>query len=406
MFLTGLAPAAVSIRFPVLLSAAAEGEAWWTLVRNHFAFSEQRVPLNAANLCPSPRAVADCAADYTRDIDHDCSFHNREKFTKLLEQSRAAVASHIGATPDEVALVRNTSEANNVINNGLMLKAGDEVVIWNQNHPTNNVAWDVRAARFGIVVKRVAVPAAPGSADELLSVFEKAISPRTRVLSLTHVSNTSGIRLPVKQLCAMGHKHGLHVHVDGAQSWGALHVNVDDIGCDSYSASAHKWFLGPREVGLLYVKKDRVPGIWPNTVAPGWGDDAEPDVVGARKFESLGQRDDAKLAAIGVCAEFHKTLGSQKVEARVLELTTALKNKLKAMDLQLATPMDAALSGGVVIVRLDPKKGQQIYQTLDSKFGIAAAATGGLRLCPHIYNTMGHIDRTVEGIRSMRSLFA
>ena len=127
----------------------------------------------------------------------------------------------------------------------------------------------------------------PSGVDELVSVFEHAITQRTRVLAITHVSNVSGIRLPVKQLCDVAHRRGLYVHVDGAQTWGALRVNVRDMGCDSYSASAHKWFLGPREVGLLYVRKDRITGIWPNTVAPGWGNDAEPDVAGARKFESL-----------------------------------------------------------------------------------------------------------------------
>jgi selenocysteine lyase/cysteine desulfurase len=157
-------------------------------------------------------------------------------------------------------------------------------------------------------------------------------------------------------------------------------------------------------VGLLFVRKDRIPNIWPNTVAPGWGDDAEPDVAGARKFESLGQRDDAKLAAIRVCAEFHSTLGKDKVEARVLELAGALKTKLKALDIQLATPMDPAMSGGVVIVKTDAKRGQQAYQALD-KAGIAGAATGGVRLCPHLYNTMAHIDRAVEAIKAVRHLF-
>jgi selenocysteine lyase/cysteine desulfurase len=350
--------------------------------------------------------VADAAAELTRDIDHDCSARNREKFGRLLEESRTSVAAMIGATPDEVALVRNTSEANNIINNGLPLKSGDEVVLWDQNHPTNNVAWDVRAARYGIVVKRVSTPATPSGVDELVSVFERAITQRTRVLAITHVSNVSGIRLPVKQLCDVAHRRGLYVHVDGAQTWGALRVNVRDMGCDSYSASAHKWFLGPREVGLLYVRKDRITGIWPNTVAPGWGNDAEPDVAGARKFESLGQRDDAKLAAIRVAADFHKSIGADKIEARVVELASALKTKLKALDLRLATPMDPALSGGVIIAQADAQKAGQAYQILDTKWGIAGAATGGLRLCPHVYNTMAHVDRAVEGIRSMRQLFA
>jgi selenocysteine lyase/cysteine desulfurase len=396
---------AVASGVPALLRGAADDEAIWTMVRNQFAFSEERVPMNAANLCPSPRGVADASAELTRDMDHDCSARNREKFARLLEQSRLRVAEMIGAKPDEVALVRNTSEANNIINNGLPLKSGDEVVLWDQNHPTNNVAWDVRAARYGIRVKRVSVSATPSGIDELVSSFERAITPRTRVLSITYVSNVSGIRLPAKQICEMAHRRGLHVHVDGAQTWGAFRVNVHDLGCDSYSASAHKWFLGPREVGLLYVREDRIAGIWPNTVAPGWGTDADPDVAGARKFESLGQRDDAKLAAIRVAVDFHSSIGTDKVEARVVRLASALKTKLKTLDIRLATPMDPALSGGVVIAAADAQKAVQAYHILDEKWGIAGAATGGLRLCPHVYNTMAHVDRAVEGIRSVRQLF-
>jgi selenocysteine lyase/cysteine desulfurase len=374
-FLTGAVGTAVSVRFPSLLNAAVDGEAYWTLVRNHFPFTEQRVPMNAANLCPSPRAVSDRAAELTRDMDIDCSARNREKFAEMLENSRSQIAGQLRVTPDEIAFVR---------------------VIWDQNHPTNHVAWDVRAARFGIVVKRISTPSSPRSASELVDAFARALTPRTRVLSITHVSNTSGIRLPAKQLCEMARARGLHVHVDGAQTWGAFDINLRDLGCDSYSASAHKWFLGPREVGLLYVRKERIPEIWPNTVAPGWGDDATPDVIGARKFESLGQRDDAKLAALKTTADFHAAIGIPKVEARVIELATALKTKLKSLDMPVATPIDPALSGGVVIVRAAGAKGKEAYQTLDNKFGIAGAATGGLRLCPHIYNTMAHVEATTQ----------
>jgi isopenicillin-N epimerase len=376
------------------------------MVRSHFPFPESRVPMNAANLCPSPRAVSDRVSDLTRDTDNDCSARNREKFVALLEQSRSRIAAHLGVSADEIALVRNTSEANNIINNGLPLQSGDEVVVWEQNHPTNNVAWNVRAARFGIVVKRVSTPASPRHPSELADAFARALTPRTRVLAVTHVSNVSGVRLPVKELCAMARSRGIHAHVDGAQTWGAFHVNLAELGCDSYSASAHKWFLGPREVGPLYVRAERTAAIWPNTVAPGWGDDAVPDVAGARKFESLGQRDDAKLAALQTTAEFHAAIGLTRVEQRVAELATALKTRLRSLDLPLATPMDRSLSGGVVIVRASGPKAREAYRILDEKFGIAGAAAGGLRLCPHIYNTMAHLDRAVEGIRSVRHLLA
>jgi selenocysteine lyase/cysteine desulfurase len=349
--------------------------------------------------------VADRVAELTRDVDTDCSFNNRRKFGKLREESRRKVAEQLGVTADEIALVRNTSEGNNIINSGLPLSSTDEVVIWDQNHPTNNVAWEVRAARYGISVKRVTTPKHPKSMDELFDVFSKAIGPKTRVLSITHLSNVSGIRLPVKEICEFAHQKSVYVHVDGAQTWGAFDVKLADLGCDSYAASAHKWFIGPKEAGVLYVRKDRISEIWPSVVAPGWGDDAETDLEGARKFESLGQRDDACLAAVGTTVDFYNAIGRERVEARILELATALKHGLKETGASLVTPLDPNLSGGVCIIDAPRDKRRDINNRLYEQYGIAGAPTGGLRLCPHIYNTMEHIERAVEAVRELRPMF-
>lgn len=153
-------------------------------VRDEFGFADDRIPLNAANLCPSPRRVSAEVIRYTHMIDVDPSFQNRDQFTKHLETSRAAVARQLGIETDEVALVRNTSEANNIINAGINLSAGDEIVIWDQNQQTNNVAWAVRAERYRVVVRTVTVPAQPKSIDDLFAPFEEAITPRTRVLTV------------------------------------------------------------------------------------------------------------------------------------------------------------------------------------------------------------------------------
>ena len=378
-------------------------EAIWEEVRRQFAFSDERVPMNAANLCPSPRVVAERVSELTRDIDVDCSFPNRAKFGPFLETSRQAVANQLGVTEDEIALVRNTSEANNVINGGIPLDASDEVVVWDQNHPTNNVAWEVRAARYGLAVTRVTTPAAPTGVDELVGAFERALTSRTRVLALTHVSNVSGVRLPVRELCEVAHRRGIHVHVDGAQSWGAFDVDLRDLGCDSFTGSAHKWFLGPKEVGLLYVRADRVEDVWPSIVAPSWGNDVEPRPVGARKFESLGQRDDAALAAVGTTVDFQNRLGMDHIEERVVSLATMLKAGLREAGFELVTPMARELSGGVVIASVDAARRSAFVSALYESHGIAGAATGGLRLCPHIYNTAEHVSRAVSGAAALRN---
>ena len=321
----------------------------------------------------------------------------------VFEDSREAVAAQLGVTADEIALVRNTSEANNVINGGIPLDAGDEVVVWDQNHPTNNVAWEVRAARYGLAVTRVTTPAAPSGVDELVSVFERALTPRTRVLALTHVSNVSGLRLPVRELCEVARRRGVHVHVDGAQSWGALDVNLRDLGCDSYTGSAHKWFLGPKEVGLLYVRAGRVAEIWPSIVAPSWGNEVAPRPRGARKFESLGQRDDAALAAVGTTVAFQNRLGMARIEARVVELATLLKAGLREAGFELVTPMAPELSGGVAIAAVDSARRGPFVTALYERHGIAGAATGGLRLCPHVYNTREHLERAIRGAAALRN---
>ena len=376
-------------------------EDFWQQVRSQFAFTENAVPMNAANLCPAFRAVTDSVEHFTADIDIDCSFNNRAKFSELLEQCRSRIAGQLNVSSDEIALVRNTSEANNMINNGLSLEAGDEILLWDQNHPTNNVAWDVRAERFDLRVRRVTTPTQPQSKAELVSAFTSQFTDATRVLAITQVSNVSGIQLPIAELVAAAHDRGIYVHVDGAQSWGALALDLRALDVDSYSASAHKWYMGPREVGLLYVKSDNIDQIWPSVIAPGWGDDAETDLLGARKFESLGQRDDAALAALGTAAALHDEIGHERIEQRISFLTQRLKTGISAAKLSLVTPMSAELSHGVCITRVSSGNGGAISNQLYTDYGIAGAATGGLRLSPTIYNTVEHIDRAIAAVSKL-----
>ncbi len=375
-------------------------------VRDAFAFTEKIIPLNAANLCPSPRLVAAAVSAYTRDIDQDCSFQNRDKFQQTLEATREKVAALLGVSGDTVALVRNTSEANNVINNGIDLAAGDEVVLWAENHPTNYVAWRVRAARFDFRVKVVQLPAAPGDIQQLLDPFINAFTQRTRVLAVSQVSNVSGLALPLAELVTVAHARGIHVHVDGAQTWGIVAQDLNELGVDSYTASAHKWFMGPKEVGLLYVHPSAIQRIWPGVVASGWGTSLKGDNVGARRFESLGQRDDAALAALGIAAQMHAQLGPPAIQARARQLATRLKEGLLEAGARLVTPLDAQFSAGVCVTRVDPSNRGELFDRLYREHGIAGAPTGGLRLCPHIYNTDEHIDRAIAAVAALSHLLA
>jgi selenocysteine lyase/cysteine desulfurase len=375
------------------------GEPFWRMVKEQFTIKEGFILLNAANLCPAPHLVQEKVSSLTRDLDGDVSFQNRAKFSTLLEESRKKLAAYVGASEDEIAIVRNTSEANNIIVGGLALKAGDEVVILDQNHPTNNVAWDVRAARFGFSVKRVSLTSPPASPEEILKTFRDALTTKTKVLAFSDVSNSTGVRLPTKELCRLAHERGIYSHVDGAQTFGALQINVREMGCNSYSASSHKWFMGPKEAGLLYVRRERIADIWPGVVGVGWGEKAETSARGARKFETLGQRDDATLAAMATTVDFHNLIGPARIEARVRQLTTLLKDGLsKLPGAVLLTSMNPELSAGVCVVRFDGLDQRKIYETLYTKHNIAGATVGGLRFSPHIYNTVEEIERTIAAV--------
>lgn len=377
------------------------GEDFWRIVKDNFPIRKDLIMLNAANLCPSPYPVQRKVFELTRDIDNDPSSQNRKKFVGLRETARKDLAGYLGAKPDEIAIVRNTSEGNNMVINGLTFEPGDEVVIWDENHPTANIAWDIRAERYGFKVIKVKTPEIFGTDEELMQPFIHAFSRRTKLLCFSHVSNLSGTALPARKICAAARKHGIFSHVDGAQTFGSQVVDLHEIGCDFYTGSSHKWFLGPKEVGVLYVRKERISDLWPTIVGVGYPGTRNKGVL---KFETLGQRDDARIAAMGKTVEFHKTIGVERIEARIRFLASALKMKLakNIPGLKFRTPLAGELSGGVVVFNaagLDLDKALDLlYHEHNIGCAVFPGDTGGIRLCPHIYNTLEELDRAAHAV--------
>ncbi|UCC81905.1 MAG: aminotransferase class V-fold PLP-dependent enzyme [Gemmatimonadota bacterium] len=380
-------------------------ESFWRLVKEQFPLRDGLILMNAANLCPSPFPVQQAVFRFTRDVDADASFQNRAKFDELRESARAALAEYVGAGVDEIAITRNTSEGNNTVINGLDLGRGDEVVIWDQNHPTANVAWDVRADRYGYRVVRVATPPSPSSADELIEPFADAITPNTRVLAFSHFSNVSGVALPAKRLCAIARARGTLTLVDGAQSFGAVRLDLHDMGCDFFTASAHKWFVGPKEAGLLYVSRERAADLWPSDVGVGWEGAKD---AGARKFETLGQRDDAAVVSMGTTVVFHESIGVDRIEGRVRQLSATLKHRLedRVPGVRFHTPRDPGLSAGVVVFDPSVADVAEAFGRLYADHGVAGAPRGGefsgIRLCPHIYNTLEDVERAANAVAELK----
>jgi selenocysteine lyase/cysteine desulfurase len=385
-------------------AAGAPDESYWKLVKREFPLDERIIYLNAANVCPASRPVMDRHLEFLRDFHANPSFQNRDKYGPLRERLRGKIATLLGVTAEEIAITRNTSEGTNIVVQGLDLKPGDEVIITSHNHPSNHDSWKVRARREGFVVKSLPVPVPARSRDELLKPFEQAITARTRAIAVTHVTNTTGILYPVREIAALARAKGIYVHVDGAQTLGALDVKLREIGCDSYSGSAHKWLMGPLEAGVLYVRADRIPHIWPSIVTAGWSD----QVRGARKFEVFGQRDDPRVVAVEAAVDFINLIGMGKVEARMRALVARAMTALANLpNVELKTSPDPALSGGVIKFRLKNVATKQAYDTLWERNRLAIAMTGGgdsegLRFSPQIYNSFDEIDAAVAAVGALR----
>jgi len=377
-------------------------DSYWTVVRRQFPLKEGLIYMNAANVCPASRPVLDRHADFLRDFHSNPSFQNRDKYAEMQERLRKKLARLLRVEPGEVAITRNTSEGSNIVVTGLPLKQGDEVIITSHNHPSNNDSWKVRARREGFTIREIQTPVPAASAEQLLGEIEKAVTARTRVIAVTHLTSTCGLLYPVREIAELARRRNVWMHLDGAQTFGALDVNLGAIPCDSYSTSAHKWMMGPLEAGVLVVRTGRIKELWPSIVTAKWSD----TLADSRKFEVFGQRDDPRIAALEAAADFLEMVGLGSIESRVRNQGQYLKERLHALGVEVKTNLQPALSAGVVKVNLKGRELKPVYDTLYEKHRVAIALTAsgdamGLRFSPHIYNTKAEADEVVSSLKKI-----
>lgn len=377
----------------------APDEAFWLAVRGQFLMPEDLGVMNAANLCPSPAPVLDAMYRGTRDMDGDPSFENRASMGAAKEATRRAVADFLRVTPEEILLTRNTSEANNMVSSGLDLRAGDEVLVFADNHPSNLAAWTRKAERFGFTVTTLPQPNPHPGPEFYLETLRKAITARTRVLAFTHHSSTVGDVLPAREMCQLARERGVLSMVDGAVTFGLVDLDLSVMQPDFFSGSAHKWPCGPKEVGVLYVNARSQARLHPTIVS------AYAGATGlSRTHESFGQRDDAAILAFGEALAFQTRIGRKAIEERSRSLGQAAIEGLRKIDgVQVWTHPDPTRSAAVVSFRPGTLDIRRLTQALYTTDRIGCAPRGGsdrpgLRFSPHLYNTMAEVDRAVGAI--------
>ena len=379
---------------------ASPDEKFWLAVRDQFVMPKDLTMLNAANLCPSSEPVLDTLYKATRDMDQDPSQDNRVKLGDGREATRKALADFLRVTPEEIIITRNTSESNNLVSTGIDLKAGDEVLLSSDNHPSNHTAWQEKAKRFGFTVIDVPTPNPHPGTDYYVNAFTKAITPRTKVIAITHLTSTVGDLFPAKEICRIARERGILSLVDGAQTFGLLDVDLSDMQPDFYSGSAHKWPCGPKENGVLFINKSAQPKIWASIFS------AYPGRVGISKsFEGFGQRDEPAMIAFGEALKLQTEIGRAQIERRSRELTQALMAGLKKIDgVKIWTSPEPSRAVAVLSFQPGTLDARKLATALYQKDRIGCATRGGqdrpgLRFSPHFYNTHADVDRTLAAVR-------
>lgn len=389
-------------------------------------------PMNSANLCPTFFPVLESINTYRKDFNQDISIQNRvKKFSTCVKYVKQLIASQLNVEVENLAFVRNTSEANNLLSGGFKRwKSGTEILLWDENHPTNNAAWKLKASHPESIkyfsMKDIKFDQPDGDEqvkkDIIKEITSKIDPDKTIMLSFSHVSNASGIQLPADEIikAVRAISRNIHIHVDGAMTWGSKTLNLKAMDCDSYSSSSHKWFMGPFETGLLYMKKERCEDFRINI----FGYDGKVEVPdldklpkNARRFELLGQRDEANIYAMGKTAEYHQRINGRdsRVQNRILELQRKLINQLEEKipnemySLSFLTPKSPTFSNGIVFFKImlrgrdiDHGKLNDFLYAADKGLKRFAVATtlkkDYLRICPHIMNLESNITDVVNEI--------
>jgi selenocysteine lyase/cysteine desulfurase len=383
------ASAAVQGRTPEDVAA---DEDYWAEIRNAFTIDRNIVNLNNGHVSPSPRVVQEAMRRYLEYSDMGPYHTMISVLERQAEAVRRRLAEAAGCDPEEMALTRNASESLENVQYGIDLKPGDEVLTTNQDYPRMLNTFRQRELREGIVLKAISFPVPPPGMDDLYQRFERAVTPKTRMILVCHITNRTGQIFPVKRICQMAHARNIPVMVDGAHAFSHFPFRISDLECDYYGVSLHKWTCAPVGTGFLYVRKSRIAGTWPLMAC----DPSQANDI--RKFEEIGTHPAANHNAISEALVFNQNIGIERKAARLRYLRDRWANRLaQNPKCRILHSQDPEQSCGIGFLSFNGPDGSKMRDTLWSKYNILTAYMGheeygGLRITPHIYSTLRDID--------------
>lgn len=379
---------------------AVEGdpELFWGEIARAFTVDRGMVNLNNGGVSPSPRLVQE-AMKRNLDVSNEAPSFKMWRYQEPEREGvRARLAQMLGVDPEEVAITRNASESLQICQFGLPLERGDEVLTTDQDYPRMLTTFQQRERREGIKLVKFPIPTPCEDPGEIVRRFEQHITPRTRMILVSHVVFLTGQILPVAEVVALGRRHGIPVVVDGAHAIAHVDFKLPELDCDYYGSSLHKWLFAPHGTGMLYVRKDKIAGLWPLMAA------AETQDADIRKFEEIGTHPAANALAIAEALVFHETLGSARKLARMIELREYWAEPLAGNErVRFHTSRKPGFAGGVVTVELEGIDSEKLCSYLWEKHKIFTVAIKhadfeGLRISPSVYTLKSELDRFVDAM--------
>jgi selenocysteine lyase/cysteine desulfurase len=371
---------------------AAEEEGYWREIQQAFTLDRTIINLNNGGVCPSPRVVHEALKRYLDLSNQAPAYHMWQILEPNIETVRRRLAGAFGCDAEELAITRNASEALQIAQLGIDLQAGDEVVTTNQDYGRMLDTWEQRVRRDKIKLTKISFPVPPKSLSELSDRLLGAITPSTKVLHFCHITNLTGQIFPVKEICDEARRRGIRTIVDGAHAFAHFPYAVQDLGCDMYGTSLHKWLLAPIGTGFLYVRRELIESLWPLTPAK---ESAKGDI---RKFEEIGTHPAANHNAIAEALTFHDGIGTERKAARLRFLRDRWARRLSTNPkIRLHTNLDPAHSCAIGTVQVTNVATPKVVEQLWTRWRIIAtpithAEYEGVRVTPNVYTTLDEVD--------------
>jgi selenocysteine lyase/cysteine desulfurase len=380
----------------------ATDEDFWETIRGSYKLKPEYINLENGYYCIQPQETLEKYLEHIREVNLHGAYYMRTVQADNKKKVIARLAEVAGCTPGELALTRNTTESLDTVINGIHWKAGDEAIMAEQDYGSIVNQFKLMEKRFGIVAKVLSIPNHPGSDEEIVEMYRKAIRPNTRLMLVSHMVNITGHILPIKKICDMAHSLNVEVAVDGAHTFGHLNFRIPDLGCDYYAASLHKWLSVPLGAGLLYVKEGKAPALW--SMMADW--QMKDDIT---HLAHTGTHPVATDLTILDAIDFYIKIGPERKEARLRYLQTYWTSRVRGVkNILLNTPSEPARSCGIANVGVKTMKPADMATKLLDKYKIYAVAIDGqgvqgCRITPNVYTTTAELDVFVKALVEMGS---